>query len=590
MKSTTQKIRLANSIHHTAIPFNLLRGLDFIDYQENLISENARRLHEREVDLALIPSTEYALHGGYTGLDYGVACHKRSDLVMLYATQEIKKIQTVFFHQKCGSTPLLLKLLLKARWKVFPRFIKATQVINPEDLGPTEALLVIHDQHVDRKKINVAVAEDVIKLWYDWVGLPFVFLIWSLRPGTLNADQYSRMNEVFAICDQVRETELSQLSNRYDLPFGYLSRYEPDRDFYYKLGPAEHEGLNTFFKLCAEEGLLPEQKYQSSKLALLSRKELSKPKPVAGDILENSLGGQRLSIAEAVLLSETGKLEDLALTADLLRARLYSECTLKLGSPLRLKDSIVFEQFVEVLDELLPQDTSRLEVSFEKPELLKPDFVEKVFSSLKQRGVVELEALSCTEVYCLCKKFKIDTHQLFSSLATLGLDYLGGADLLDLRTDNGSNKNSRKLSFEVWSNYVQVAHRYGLASELPFKISRFTSWEQAVLFLQKVRFLQDLTGKVSAFVIDLSEAKKSDAGTLEKALRFAALTRIYLDNVATIRVRAGSEELGQAVSLLNAGCNSLYFIRPLEQAASPWKIDDFIRELGNGGLRLRLGM
>ncbi len=586
----TPKIRLANSAHMTAVPFNLLRGLDFVEYQENLIAENARKLHEREVDLALIPSTEFAVHGGYRGLDYGVVCHKRSDLVMLYAKQDLKKVQTVYYHEKCGSTPLLLKLLLKERWKVFPRLIKASQTIEPDDLGQNEAVLIIHEQHVDHTKIKVPVAEDLIKLWYDWVGLPFVFLIWSLRPGLVSSEQYAKFHEVFAVCNQVREIELTQLSKVYDLPFGYLSRYEPDRDFYYQLGEAELKGLATFFELCSEAGLLPETTYHSAKLSLMSRREIVQPGPVSCDILTYAVDAKRVSISDALLLAETAPLSELGLVADALRSRLYSDCSAKLGTEVVLEQQKQVDSLATSFSDLADVGFSRLEVclSPEKPKNISS--LEDLITKLKTVPTLELQMFNITKLHCLAKTKKKKFSELCASLATAELDLIGSDDAgLLMQRQFDTELDPVCLNTDQWTTCMQMAHRYGLTSELQIDLSLGFSWEEYILHLQKVRFLQDLTGKVPAFVINLAGSCLA-AQRLEHAMRATALARIFLDNITTIRIRSNIELLGIAGSLLSFGANNLYIVSRHGVESPQWKLEDYLKTMEVGGLRLPVGM
>jgi predicted solute-binding protein/2-iminoacetate synthase ThiH len=586
----TPKIRLANSAHMTAVPFNLLRGLDFVEYQENLIAENARKLHEREVDLALIPSTEFAVHGGYRGLDYGVVCHKRSDLVMLYAKQDLKKVQTVYYHEKCGSTPLLLKLLLKERWKVFPRLIKANQTIEPEDLGQNEAVLIIHEQHVDHSKITVPVAEDLIKLWYDWVGLPFVFLIWSLRPGLVSPEQYSKFHEVFTVCNQVREIELTQLSKVYDLPFGYLSKYEPDRDFYYQLGEPELKGLRTFFELCSAAGLLPETTYHSAKLGLMSRREIVQPRPVSSDILTYAVDAKRVSISDALLLAETAPLSELGLVADALRSRLYSDCSAKLGSEIMLDDEKHADSLISSLSDLAGAGFSRLEIGIASEKVKNMSTLGELITKLKTVPALELQMFNISALNYFAQTKKKKFSELCAFLATAELDLISSDDAgLLVQRQLETDANPDCLSSEQWTAYMQLAHRYGLVSELQIDLSLGFSWEDYILHLQKIRFLQDLTGKVPAFVINLGSSCLA-AQRLEHVMRATALARIFLDNITTIRIRSNLELLGIAGSLLSFGANNLYIVSRHGVESPQWKLEDFLKAMEVGGLRLSVGM
>ena len=69
--SQTNMLRASGIPQLAGVPYKLLAGLDFVSYEESSPTENARKLNEREVDLALIPAVDYALHGGYVGLEFG---------------------------------------------------------------------------------------------------------------------------------------------------------------------------------------------------------------------------------------------------------------------------------------------------------------------------------------------------------------------------------------------------------------------------------------------------------------------------------------------------------------------------------------
>ena len=301
-------IKVGNFAHKLGRPFALLRGLDFVEYAENGISENVLRLQEGALDVALISTTDFASHGGYVGLNFGLGVSSFSRRVMLYARSELHKLRTVYVHDDCSSMVLLLKLLLTEKWSAGPRLL---HIPPPARLDEHEGVLVMHEHAGETPHgAECWIAEDIMELWREMCGLPFVALIWAARPGVLTLRQHKLFNEMFHFCEKAQKCLTSAL-------------IEPAPDsasMHYYLDEEMMEGLNHFYGLCAKRNLLPATRYSHASYAPFDRgPRICHRERSVQELLQESIEGRRLSVREGIRLAAEADIADLGLAADLLR-------------------------------------------------------------------------------------------------------------------------------------------------------------------------------------------------------------------------------------------------------------------------------
>ena len=178
-------IRVANTSYFSTSVYRKVRDVAGVEYQENSANENARKLNEEEVDVALIPVANFAQHGGYVGLDFGVACEGHSGLLTLFSHGEAKNLKTVYLYTSSNSSALLLQLLLKRRFGASARLVRTSRELRPNEIREDEGILVRH-AWLRSYHQSFPHSYDLSGEWFEMTGQPYAFLVWATRPETLS--------------------------------------------------------------------------------------------------------------------------------------------------------------------------------------------------------------------------------------------------------------------------------------------------------------------------------------------------------------------------------------------------------------------
>ena len=238
--------------------------------EAELVSGTAAELNDLlaagTLDVSVISAVEYARDAARYHLlpDLAIAANGPVHSVMLFSTVPPEQLdaRTVLRTASSRTSVLLLELLCRHVWKVTPRFAQVRA--EASDLGalagiPHEAVLVIGDAALmltaQRKYPHVV---DLSAAWKAWTGLPFVFAVWAARR---EADE-SAVRGIHRALLRSRAWGLAHLdelardaSARTGIPVTVTRDYLGTLD--YRLGGAELEGLSTFFRRLAQDGLAP---------------------------------------------------------------------------------------------------------------------------------------------------------------------------------------------------------------------------------------------------------------------------------------------------------------------------------------------
>lgn len=167
---------LLHPIRHGLIetPFTLV-----IDNPANL----ARRFHDGELDIALIPSIEYARSDDAVIIpDLCIASIGKVETVILFSDLAMEDIETVLVDPKSRTSVAMLTILFKELYDKEPVIIVSKDDDPASMLRGADAGLVIGDAAfgVDREKY---VVNDLGELWYRSKGRPFVHALLCAKEG-----------------------------------------------------------------------------------------------------------------------------------------------------------------------------------------------------------------------------------------------------------------------------------------------------------------------------------------------------------------------------------------------------------------------
>ena len=223
----------------------------------DLPSTCARLLHAQEIDVGLIPSIEYLRGEDFAIVpDCAVASDGPVDSVAIFTKVPIERVRSMALDSSSRTSVALTRVMTAKYFGIAPRFV---------DDGPdldvmtrrADAALLIGDpalfadyQRLGLEKIDLGQA------WQDFTGLPFVYAFWTGPAGALTADDVQTLQRARAEGagrpDAVAQAFFPDDPARAAIGARYLRE-----NIRFQLGDREKAGLERFFQLAAEVGVVP---------------------------------------------------------------------------------------------------------------------------------------------------------------------------------------------------------------------------------------------------------------------------------------------------------------------------------------------
>lgn len=210
------------------------------------------------VDVAPSSSIEYARHGDRYRLFPDVVIGSRGavkSILLVGSPPETLEGRVVALPTASATSVVLLKILLRTRWRVAPRFMWFDQAsVDPFALGAAAALY-IGDIALRRDLHPHAPARvDLGAEWYAETGLPFAFALWQASGGSASA--LRRLSSALVDSHAYWRERRTELAERYAAVFGLDARL---LDAYwgglqFNLDAPMVEGVRAFYRLAGEIG------------------------------------------------------------------------------------------------------------------------------------------------------------------------------------------------------------------------------------------------------------------------------------------------------------------------------------------------
>jgi chorismate dehydratase len=209
-------------------------------------TELTRKLLDGEIDIAPIPSIDYARHADRFRIlpRLCVSSEGAVDSIQLVSKIPFGQIRSVAVTKESATSVVLTKVLLPNAELV------------PFDFE-ADAKLLIGDAALRSAFEDPTPHYDLGRLWLERTGLPMVFAVWAapepLVDGLIELEH--------ALVSSVRlaraepERLAAQASERYGYPQGFLARYF--EKLRYSFGPRERAGLYTLLEMARDAGELP---------------------------------------------------------------------------------------------------------------------------------------------------------------------------------------------------------------------------------------------------------------------------------------------------------------------------------------------
>ena len=230
------------------------------DLQFDLPSHLAERLASNDLDVALVPSLEAFQNPDYTILsDACIGCRGPVWSVKLLSRCPLESIRTLALDEGSRSSAALVQILLNDQFDLQPEFIPLAIDADWQSID-ADAVLVIGDRAMHTATSDFACKVDLGQWWLERTGLPFVFAMWTARPG-IKSEQLSRLDELLsssrdagvANADSIAEAH----SSRYGLTRSQCLDYF-QKHLLFQMGPDERAGLARFRELSIAMGLAPQ--------------------------------------------------------------------------------------------------------------------------------------------------------------------------------------------------------------------------------------------------------------------------------------------------------------------------------------------
>ena len=205
----------------------LERRADLFDLRFDVPAQCAAQLHDRTVDLGLIPSIEYLHRPDYRIVpDLAVASEGHVASVALFTTRPVTSLRSIAVDSHSRTASMLLRILCAESWEIEPKLVKLRPDL-PVMLKRCDAALVIGDSalfldHEGQGLEKVDLGDE----WTTMTSLPFVWAAWVGRGDVLSVDhvralQAARTNGVQSL-DEIVARHCQDDEKRWEIGKRYL--------------------------------------------------------------------------------------------------------------------------------------------------------------------------------------------------------------------------------------------------------------------------------------------------------------------------------------------------------------------------------
>ena len=238
----------------------LVHGLeaqkDLFSFKFDVPAKCASLLHERSVDLGLIPTIEYLRKPDYRLVpDIGVVSHGPVGSVALFATRPIQAIRSIAVDTSSRTAATLLRILCAQWFDIEPNFHTMAPDLDSM-LKRCDAALLIGDNALFTEHRTV-VDLDKIDLGEEWTSmtkLPFVWAVWAGRDGAVDSEHLLALEKARDAGLQALDEIAGQFGPT-DEDQAELAREYLRKNVQFELADDCRDGLRRYFELALKTGI-----------------------------------------------------------------------------------------------------------------------------------------------------------------------------------------------------------------------------------------------------------------------------------------------------------------------------------------------
>ena len=208
----------------------------------------AAKLAAGEADVGLIPSIEYQRIPDLRvvpGLGIAAASEVRSVLLVSDVSRE--RIGSVALDPASRTSVALTRILLKRVYGLNPEYRHGDE--------KADARLIIGDPAL-KTRLNGHVVLDLAAEWRAFSGHPFVFAFWAVREGAASAEVVRLLRASYAAATAQFDRMVREESAASGLSEPVVEDYLRHA-LHFELDSGDLDGLNLYYRLAAEDGLIP---------------------------------------------------------------------------------------------------------------------------------------------------------------------------------------------------------------------------------------------------------------------------------------------------------------------------------------------
>jgi chorismate dehydratase len=247
-------------------------------------SQCAEALRSGGVDIAIIPSIELQSIDGLVVLPHlSIASKKSVRSLLLVAKKPIKEVHRIALDRCSRSTQALVRILCAKHWHIAPEFFEADPDL-PAMLQQADAALLIGDPALqlafaanrsgkrggtdvprgsgtgaEVAKTRPPFVYDIVEEWRALTNLPAVLAVWAAKNEAIRPEVVSDFQQSLAFGLQHLDDIAAEAAKELRLRTTDLRNYF-DENIDYTLDEENRRGLQRFYELSAELGLIPEAK------------------------------------------------------------------------------------------------------------------------------------------------------------------------------------------------------------------------------------------------------------------------------------------------------------------------------------------
>ncbi len=252
------RIRVGAVTYLNARPliFSLAKLAPQVEIVIDLPSRLADALAAGTLDVAMIPSIEYARGRGYTIIsDACIACDGPVRSVKLYSRVPLERLRTLALDEGSRTSAALVRILLGERFHIWPETRPLPIGVSLAD-APADAVMLIGDRGMLPSDGAFEFEWDLGEEWLRWTGLPFVFAMWIARPDV----DLRGLAAVLAAARDEGITHLEEIARQASPGLGIsetdcLSYLRDHLEF--RFGQRQRQGLEHFYAFAGRHGLVP---------------------------------------------------------------------------------------------------------------------------------------------------------------------------------------------------------------------------------------------------------------------------------------------------------------------------------------------